>query len=300
MAEKTDFARLWNDAVTEYSSRTGRKFDTGKLTSRVTNSVDEVEVLIGDHESNFAQFRASHGKLIKNFHSVTKHLQSLSKIAQAGVGLTPFAPASIIIEAACFLIDASSAVSDTYDSLEILFQKIQDIVDRLEEYLKGTIDDKFRKIIVNLLCSLLEVFGEAEEAVKRGRGKEMMRRVAGKENKVQTALDRLDLMVHTELGIVAAKTYATARRVDEKMDNTRDQSLLDEALSANISYNMKRLYIEIEESRLPQSGQWLLIQHRFRRWVEMKFPVLWILGKPTYQYAHIPGAIHFKIATRTR
>ncbi|XDG06235.1 hypothetical protein ABKA04_005850 [Annulohypoxylon sp. FPYF3050] len=280
MAEKTEFARLWSDAVTEYSNRMGRTFDTGKLTSRVTNSADEVEMLIEDHKSNFAQFRATHGKLIKIFYSVTKHLQNLSKIAQAGIGLTPFAPASIIIEAACFLIDASSAVSETYDSLEILFQKIQDIIDRLEEYLKGTIDDKFRKVIVNLLCSLLEVFGEAEQAVNRGRGKEMMRRVAGKENKVQSALDRLDRMLQTELGLVAAKTYATARMIDEKMDNTSNQSLLDEALSANISYDMNRLYTEIEETRLPQSGQWLLNQQRFRRWVEMKFPVLWILGKP--------------------
>lgn len=277
--EKTEFARLWNDAVDEYSHKTNRKFDAEKLRAPVSNS-DDLEALIEKHTSKFAKFRANHGKLASVVLSTMKRLQSLSKVAQAGVALTPFAPASVIIEAACFLIDAGSAVADTYDSLETLFRRIQDITDRLGEYVKGAIDKKLRTVIVNLLCSLLNVFCRAEDAIRRGRGREMMRRVAGKEDKVQNALDRLDQMWQTELGLVIAKTYATTQRIDEKVDVNRNQDLLDQALSANVARDMERLYTEIEESRLPQSGEWLLKQQLFRRWVQMEFPVLWVLGKP--------------------
>ncbi|KAI0381159.1 hypothetical protein F5Y04DRAFT_255901 [Hypomontagnella monticulosa] len=277
--ERGELSKLWNEAVDEYSRKTKRVFDAGNLGAKVSGS-DELDALIEGHQLKFSDFRNAHGRLFGVFLSTMKRLRDLSEIARAGIGLTPFAPASTIIEAACFLIDAGSAVADTYDSLEKLFRRIQDITDRLEEYLEGTVDDKLHRLMVNLLCSVLEVFGEAEGSIRRGRGKEMMRRVVGRENKVQTALDRLDQMWQTELGLITAKIYAATQRIDENVGMGIDQTLLDQALSASVALDMEKLHTELEESRLTQSGEWLLEEQLFRRWTQMNFPVLWVLGKP--------------------
>ncbi|KAI1414376.1 hypothetical protein F5Y13DRAFT_197858 [Hypoxylon sp. FL1857] len=226
MAEgESRLTELWNEAVDEYLSKMNRKFDVEKLRAQASCS-DDLEALIEDHKSKFSKFRTTHGKLISVFYSTMKRLRSPARL---------------------------------------LKQVVQNVTDRLDEYFKGSIDKKLRRVIVSLLCSLLDVFYETEGAIRRVRGREMMRRVTGRENKVQSALDILDQMLQTELGLIIAKTYATIQRIDKKTDISRDQALLDQALSTNVALDMERLYIEIEESRLPQSGEWLLKQQLFRR-----------------------------------
>ena len=277
--EKVELSQLWNEALEEYSSETNRKFDPERWRPRV-KTPEDLEVLIRDDSSKFSKFRNTHGKLWSVFGSTMRRLHSLGEVVKAGVSLTPFAPASVIVEAALWLIDAGSAVSDSYDSLEELFQKVEDVTDRLEEYLKGTIDYKLRKVVVRLLCSLLAVFYEAEKAVKRGRGREMLRKVAGKENKIQNSLDNLNQAWQTEMGLIAAKTHGTTQRIEKKIDNDMDRNLLHQTLSFDAALDMERRHTDIEESRLPGSGDWLLKEHLFSQWVQRDFPVLCILGNP--------------------
>ncbi|KAF2642311.1 hypothetical protein P280DRAFT_478447 [Massarina eburnea CBS 473.64] len=114
-------------------------------------------------------------------------LQNLGMIAKTGIAIIPFSPASVIVEVGIFVISSREAVAETYDALETLFKRIRDITDQLDEYLEDSIDHKLRMVVIQLLGSLLDVFSEAEAALKRGRGKEMMRRISGKESKVQSA-----------------------------------------------------------------------------------------------------------------
>ncbi len=274
----TELKRLWEEAVSEYSNKSKR----GSIMERwkTVNTEVDLDKLIEQHESDFSRFRNSRGKFWGAFMATMTQLQRLGKVAQAGIGLTPFAPASIIVEAGLFLIDSGSAVADTYDSLEDLFKRIRDITDRLDEYLKGNIDYKLRKVVIKLLCSLLDVFCEAEAVIRRGRGKEMMRRVIGKENKIQKALDQLDEMVRTETALIMAKTYATTQRIDEKAEADRHRELLRQALCTDAAGDNEVFHAGIESSRIKLSGDWLLKERLFNKWVRMEFPVLWILGKP--------------------
>jgi hypothetical protein len=277
--EALELEALWNEALGEYCKESHRTFDREKWTPMV-KSTDELEALIQDSSSKFSKFRGSNARVWNLFGSTMRRLHGFGKVLQAGVQMSPFAPGSVIVEAALYLIRAGSGVSDTYDALEELFRKIDDTTDRLDEYLQGGIDRKLRRVIMSLLCSVLSVFNEAEKAIKRGRGREMLRRVAGRENKVQNALDNLNLVWQTEMGLITAKSYATVQRMEKSADTETNRSLLNRTLAVDVALDMERRHAAIEESRLAESGNWLLNEPLFNRWISREFPVLWILGNP--------------------
>ena len=277
--DSNELTQLWTEAVDEYISKSKRNSVAQKWKSPM-NTATDLDHLIEQHQSAFSRFRSSREKFWGVLMSTFGQLQRLGNIAQAGLAPTPFAPASVILECGLFLISSGEAVADTYDAIETLFKRIRDITDRVDEYLKGQIDQKLRKVIITLLGSLLDVFCEAEAAIRRGRGKEMMRRVVGKENKVQIALNSLDEWVNTEISLITSKTYATTQRINEKADAEREQRLLREALCAEAATDNDAFGRNIESSRLSRSGDWLLGERLYDKWFQMEFPVLWILGKP--------------------
>jgi hypothetical protein len=167
--KSAELKQLWEEAVSEYNNKSKRGPATEKWKTMVTSDVD-LDEAIEQHERDFSRFRNSNRKFWDVFKTTMTQLRKLGQAAQAGIGLTPFAPATVILGAGLFLVDCGSAVADTYESLEDLFKRIRDIADRLDEYSQGTIDHKLRKVITTLLCTVLDVFCEAETAIKRGRG----------------------------------------------------------------------------------------------------------------------------------
>lgn len=277
--QSSELAKLWEQAVDEYLSKSKRGSVAQRWKLPITTQAD-LNNLIEQHEADFARFRSSRRRFWDVLMATMEQLQNLGNIAQAALQFSPFAPAAVVLEAGLFLISSGAAVAGTYDALETLFRTIKDITGRLDEYLKGTVDQKLHKIVVQLLSSLLDVFSEGEAAIRCGRGKEMMRRIIGKENKIQSALDRLDEHVQTELALITAKTYATTQRIEEKVDNERDRGLLRRALCAEAAADNEAFAKNIEASRLSRSGDWVLKEQLYDKWVQMEFPVLWILGKP--------------------
>jgi hypothetical protein len=280
MAEhSSEIAQLWEQAVDGYLSTSKRGSAAQRWKEPITTQAD-LDKLVDSHEAEFASFRRSRRKFWDILMATMRQLQTLGAVAQAAVQLSPFAPAAVVLEAGIFVISSGAAVADTYDALETLFRRIRDITDRLDEYLQGQLDKKLHKLVIRLLSSLLDIFSEAEAAIKRGRGKEMMRRVIGKENKIQTALDRLDELVQTEVALINAKTFATTQRIEHIVDNERDRGLLRRALCAEIAADNEAYGKTIENSRLSGSGDWILEEQLYKKWISKEFPVLWILGKP--------------------
>ncbi|KFY61173.1 hypothetical protein V497_03119 [Pseudogymnoascus sp. VKM F-4516 (FW-969)] len=275
----SELAQLWEQAVDEYLRKSKRGSVVQRWKRPITTQAD-LDNLIQQHESDFAGFRNSRRKFWDVLIVTMGQLQNLGKIAQAAIQLSPFAPTAVVIEAGLFLISSGSAVASTYDALETLFGRVRDITDRVDEYLKGNVDQKLHKVVIRLLSSVLDVFGEGEAAIKRGRGKEMMRRVVGKENHIQSALDRLDEWVQTEIALITAKTHAITQRIEVKADNERDRGLLRRALCAEAAADNEAFGKNIEISRLSPSGDWVLKEQLYDKWVKMEIPVLWILGKP--------------------
>lgn len=279
-SKTTELTLLWEEAVRDYASKSKRAPILNDW-KHIVNTNANLEELIEAHESKFLTFRHHRGRFWHVFVDTMNQLQRLGRIAQGGIGATRFAPSSIILEAGLFLIDSGSAVANTYDSLEVLFRRTRDTTSRLEEYLdRNSNDAKLREILVQLLCSLLNVFGEAEATIRRGRGKELMQRISGKENKVQKALDQLDDTVQRDIHYVTAKTFITTQCIYDDAKSDAGRELLRESLWTEAVRSNDALHASNERTRIKQSGDWLLNEPLFGRWAERDFPVLWILGRP--------------------
>lgn len=275
-----ELALLWEEAVNEYVSKSKRGSIASEWKNLVNTNVD-LEELIDEHEARFSTFRNHHGMLWDVFTDTMKQVQRICKVAQADTGFMNFAPAFVIAKAGLYLLDSGTAVANTYDSLEALFRKLRDVTSRLDEYLDGNvIDYKLRNVIVKLLCSLLDIFAEAEASVSRGRAKELMHRVSGREHKVQKALDQLDEMVQREMQLIAAKTYTTTQRMYADAESDRSREILREVLFTDAVRSNDAMHANNENSRLEDSGDWLIEKPLFQAWENMEYPVLWILGRP--------------------
>lgn len=271
---------LWEEAVNEYISKSKRGSIASEWKNRVNTNID-LEDLLDEHEARFSTFRHHHGMLWDAFADTMKQVQRICKVAQADTGFMNFAPAFVIAKAGLYLLDSGTAVANTYDSLEALFRKLRDVTSRLDEYLDGNvIDYKLRNVIVKLLCSLLDIFAEAEASISRGRAKELMHRVSGREHKVQKALDQLDEMVQREMHLVAAKTYTTTQRIYADAESDRSREILREVLFTDAVRSNDAMHASNENSRLEDSGDWLVEKPLFQAWENMECPVLWILGRP--------------------
>ncbi|KAI0388421.1 hypothetical protein F5Y17DRAFT_452862, partial [Xylariaceae sp. FL0594] len=273
-----ELQRLWDDAVVEYLKETGNESSMDDWRSLVTNN-DELDRQIDESFSDFSQYRSRNRKLRGVFRAVVTPLQLVGAVAQEGLALT-FAPAAVIVKAGLFLVKSSTKVTEIYDVIEELFEKIRGITGRLSEYLQRGIDPKLKKVAISLLRSVLRVFGVAQVAIKRGRFKEMMRGVFKDDDTVHAALKALEDTCEEELRLVAAKTYSTARRIDERAEAGQNRELLRQALYTDAHRYNEAFHNDVESSRLPSSGDWLLDHELFDSWARMEIPVLWVLGKP--------------------
>lgn len=276
-----ELARLWSQAVDQYTASKPERPSTAIDWAQLVKTNADLTSLIDEHETEFLRFRNHRRQVWDMFAATATQLQRLSGVAQAGIGLTTFAPAYIILEAGLSLMDAGRAVADTYDALETLFKRIQEITSRLVQYLDEDEEDPtLQEIVVRLLASILNVFGEVEATIQRKRGRELVQRIVGKENKVQKTLKELDDMLKTEMQFIASKTYNTTRRIHREMKSDRDQQLLHAALHTDAIQVNAAHHSRNESSRVPHSGDWLLNDAVFEPWSKREFPVLWILGRP--------------------
>jgi Cdc6-like AAA superfamily ATPase len=292
--DDTTFTKLFDEALLQYEQNTGKKIDDDAVLRRKVQSTEGMLSAIQDREKKFDKFRKTHSKLWEALRSTMKRVRGFGSLIQSGVSLTPFAPASFVVAAALSLVDVAASITDSYDTLETVFEKIEDITGRVEEYLETCMGMKLRRIVVKLLCTLLETFGESERLIRHGRSIEMIRRISGKESKVPAVLDRLEDLWKSEMGLVIATNYSTGQRTERKVDQIvslskegknrseedADRRTLETLLSVDPEQEMETFHARMDEIRLPDSGDWLFNEKVFQAWLEMKFPVLCVIGGP--------------------
>ena len=240
-----------------------------------------------------------------------KHLQRIAKVAKGAVEATSFPMGAAIMQAGVFLIDSGNAVSDDYEALEKLFSRIHDMSERLNEYIGGgddgddepgqqkvvvQMDHRLRRMVVRLMCSIIDVFGDAEAAMKRGRGREMLRHVAGKESRIQETLRKMDEKLLAEMQLLMAKNLSTAQQLRAGVEMDRSSGQLRELLKTDATRANATVAQDIIRQRIPNSGEWLLREKEYQMWVTMtgdvektatdnyattsSFPVLFVFGGP--------------------
>lgn len=309
MSDDVTFDQLWNEAVDKYMGTTNRSPEDKKLLLRL-RKVDDLFDQIDEESTKFGAFRNKKPKFTNILKKAVKPFIALSGIAQSAISLTPFAPASTFFGAVVFLVKAAGGVSDCYDWIEDLFEKLGGFTERLEQYVGGGAMNKdLRAKVIAILTCLLEILARAETVMKTGRFKKYAAVLfLGQDDEVKESLGRLGKLFEDERALVQAIYYATTQRVEQKaieIDKTTKQALeateevakklddlsisarsseakalLDENLLTVAYKKNTTIYHEYIESTLEKTGDWLLTDSTVKRWREKQIPLLWVSGGP--------------------
>ena len=224
--------------------------------------------------------------------------------------------ASTVLGAAFYLISAADGVSSTYDAIESLLKDIMAVTRRIEVYSKDTMDLALRQIVVEIICKMLEILARAERLAKRPRLLEYASTTfLGKDGKVQSLMDDLKKLTDIEAKMVVALINETTRqiertgeavsatteriekgvegntitllRIEERFDEgrqeakeTEDRNALANLLGSKTFERTRDLFLDVNEDRMADSGDWILEERLFQNWIDQHEPLLWIFGKP--------------------
>jgi len=219
-----------DEAWNMYIQSTDRNLDGKPLLERLKKlkqlhkAKDLSDQLHADHDE-FSTWREKHSKLTHTLKSMVGPFIACSSIASSAISLSPFAPASVVLGAVTFLVNAAGGVSDAYNWIEELFVKLGDFTIRLQEYVEGGMNTHLKEKVIDILSCLLEILALSENAIKSGRWREWTAVVfLGKDEGIKKAFDKLATLFEGEQRLIIAISYATNQKMDKKVD-----SLLDSA-----------------------------------------------------------------------
>jgi hypothetical protein len=170
MSTKQAFDDVWEIALHKYFTSTDRT-DSEKAQLKQLKGLDNLQEQLETNRNKFSGFREKHNKLTSRLKAAVQPFIALSSVVSSAVSLSPFAPASTILNAVVFLVKAADGVSEAYDWIEQLFDKLGDFTVRLDEYIKGGISAHLETKVVRILGCLLEILARSEKTIKDGRWK---------------------------------------------------------------------------------------------------------------------------------
>jgi len=301
MATEQDYKVLWGKAVDQYIDSTSRTPQQQDLLKEL-ESVQDLEAHLEKHREKFAGFRKKHGKLTGRLKKALRPVTVLSNVASSAIGLSPFAPASTIFGAVLFVVQAASEVSDVYDWIDQLFDKLGDFTVRLDEYCKEGIIPSLGTKVVQILVCLLEILARSENKIKTGRWREYLAVVfLGKDEQIKASFDKLSKLLESEQRLVSAIAFATNQRMDKRIeeieqtgkdtleaakkaeigvDEIQQRELRDKILSWISSTDFPSKQSDVIDVRQKGTGKWFLEHPKFESWISGSKSTLICPGMP--------------------
>jgi hypothetical protein len=283
---------LWNATFERYHEQTGR--DISKDESiRQLDSFDKILVEIAGDEKKFDAFRHHHPKLWDGLDKVARPIKKLGGITQSALSLTPFSSASPALGAILFLVASAEDVTKAYDTIGELFTRVSYATERMEEYNKSTMDPKLRRVVVEILCKVIDIMGCAENLIRNRRWKEYIKvTFLGEDKTVSGLIGDLKSLTEAENALVLALVNSTTLRTENKVDDLakaqkdskketqekEDQKKLDERLESSNLNKVNTWYRTFKNERMPDTGNWIITDSLFERWVNFEDQILWLIG----------------------
>lgn len=228
MPSEPTFDELWDQALENYLTLTGRSPEDKAVLKKLHNPEDLYNKIEDDHRK-FGNFRDKHSKLFNALSKAVRPFAVVSSIASSAISLSPLAPASVILGSVLFLVKSAGGVSEAYDWIEQLFDKLGGFAQRLEEYVQGGMNAHLRQKVIAILACLLEILARSEQIIKDGRFKQYAAVLfLGRDEEVNTSFSKLAKLFDDEQKLVQAITYATNQKIDkmtEEIDKTAKKTL---------------------------------------------------------------------------
>lgn len=228
MSNTLAFDELWNQALENYLVSTRRTVEDRAVLKKLHSPEDLHGHLEADYHK-FGKFREKHSKLSNTLSKAMRPFMVVSGAVSSALSVTPFAPASVVLGSVLFLLDAAGGVSEAYDWIEQLFDKLGGFIQRFEEYVQGEINTHLQQKVIAILACLLEILALSEQTIKDGRFKKYAAVLfLGKDEQVKASFSKLEMLFDDEHRLVQAITYATNQKIDKKtadIDKTTKKTL---------------------------------------------------------------------------
>jgi fungal STAND N-terminal Goodbye domain len=215
MSSNAKFDELWNQALDNYFVAINRSPEDKVVLKGIHNADDVFSQLEAGH-GKFGDWRNKHSKFFSALSKGVRPFVLVSAVAQSAVSCTPFAPASTILGAVLFLVRAADGVSEAYEWIENLFEKLSGFTQRLEQYVDASMNAHLQHKVVAILSCLLGILGQSEKVIKDGRFRKYAAVLfLGKDEKVKALFNHLADQFDDEQRLVLAITYATGQRIEK-------------------------------------------------------------------------------------
>ncbi|KAF1913085.1 ankyrin repeat-containing domain protein [Ampelomyces quisqualis] len=282
MSDDDRISDLWEDALDRYEKVAPKRSRRDQNLLMTLKTPESLEAYLEKHESSFRLFRTKHGKLTKRLMTCIKPFMTLSDMISAAVSASPFAPASTVVGAVCFVLKAAEGVSEVYDWIEELFDKLRDFTVRLDKYAQGVFPEGFRDKVVEIFGCILEVLACAEKAIKDGRWKKYAAVLfLGGDERVKAAFDELAGLFQSEQALVIAISYATNQKMDKRIEEigATSEAILKATKTVQEQTNRDKCLEWISKSdvsaqqsdnlgrKQTNTGNWFLQNATFNEWV---------------------------------
>lgn len=298
MAE-TDFRSIWERAVDKYDQQTHRKL-VDDVTFREFETLEDFGRAIDERGLDFEHFRERHRKPLSSMMACFRPLIPILDAGKNPLGSTPFAPASVAFGAASHLLKTCESVSRCYDEIEDVFKKIGDFTVRLAKYGECPMDTSLRVRIANILAAILVIMGRVERIIRRKRFR-FWGSLLLQDDQIKASMMQLQDGFESELGLVAASTYADVRKLQISNEFVRGQlgqlvlypasdremfirnwkrRRFEEVLDSPSTLEVDRKYARHVESLAKNTGLWITREPSYQAWQQGAFPLLWIFGPP--------------------
>lgn len=219
----------------------------------------------------------------------------------------------VVLNAASFLIDTADGVSLTYDTIELLFEKIEDVSVELDVLSRHALPNELRDKVVELLLAIIRICSLSRKLTKQGRFLEYAKGLRGKDPAVAEQLavfDRLRASLSSRVQSLAYDTAlstrqdavtikATLQQQTEKEEAFREEfrAKFDSEKAMRIedikeqqgekirdvlqpTVRNRVIHNSLKSNRAKQSGSWIIKDRLFQSWAQRSSPILWLSGGP--------------------
>lgn len=293
-----DLSSLWRTACEDYAKETGITISDGEFPK--LSGPEELSRQLDVEEAHFKDFRMKKRPLLHTMQLILAPFENWGDLIGDAVAAA-FPPASSIMGAMLLLIRSARKVSDSFDTISDLFQKLSYFALRLVTYKGVPLSKGIQVIVVKVLVNFLRVCAVSQKLLKAGSFKARLTKWAKnmfiEDTSISSLLGELQELTNQENNMITAQslnlthqavknTTDLLERNNAKSDRERLDRVKDTLKPVSAS---NQVHSTIRTSRIPGSGSW--IDDRIQSWWRSSQPILWLHGGPAVGKSYLASKI---------
>ncbi|KFX91628.1 hypothetical protein O988_07654 [Pseudogymnoascus sp. VKM F-3808] len=289
---------LWHDACSDYAKETGLTITDEEFPK--VHGPEDLSRQLEAEKGNFEDFRMKRRPLLRAMQTVLAPFEAWGDLI-SGAAAAAFPPASSIMGAMLLLVRGARKVSEAFDSITDLFDKLGNFALRLDSYKGVPLSEGMKVIIVQVMVNFLRVCAASQKCLSRGslrtRLSKWAKNIFVDDTSISSLLSELEELTSQEHLMMSAHSLNLTHRVlqntEELLERDGRKADRDQLERVKVSLNpvsaSGQVFSSINANRIPGSGSW--IEDRIQSWWRGSQPLLWLHGGPGVGKSHLASKI---------